>query len=161
MKQDIQKWRSTQHRSRLKYANKLRRRVRRRRTVRISKITGEPIISRQRAERELWKAFSLYIRQRDKTCVLAQFGGCWGHLQAGHVIGRGKKATKYAEDNVFAQCQAHNNLHRYHPQLYYSWYIEKFGAKAFQWLFKRSQQKAKAISTTEAQQLTRYYQSKL
>lgn len=132
-----------------------------RRKQRISKLTGQPIISRSKAEKELWRAFSLYIRQRDKTCVLAPHGGCGGVLQAGHVIKRGKKATKYAEDNVFGQCWAHNKLHRYYPELYFSWYAEKFGAEKFTELVRQSEIPTKVISTSEAQRLTKHYESLL
>ena len=68
MKQDVEKWRAMQKRARLKYMNKPKKK--KRRTKRISKLTGKPIISRQKAERELWRVFSLFIRKRDGACVI-------------------------------------------------------------------------------------------
>lgn len=158
LKSDIHKWRETQRQSVLRYIQKLRSQPKHQAKQRISKLTGLPIISRQKAEKHLWEAFSLHIRKRDKTCVLAHLGGCWGYLQAGHVVGRGRKATKYAEDNVFAQCQAHNKLHRYYPEVYYAWYVKKFGGKKFNELVRRSRVDTKSIPTAEALRLTKHYQ---
>lgn len=131
------------------------------RKVRISKLTGEPIISHQKAHRELWKAFSLFIRQRDKMCVQWETGACQGHLTAGHVIPRGKKAVRYAEDNVFGQCGFHNKLHHYQPYIYNAWYVKTYGADKFTELVRRSLVPTKDLSTSEAQRLTKYYQEKL
>lgn len=127
----------------------------------ISKLTGQQIYSRSELENGLWSVFSQFIRMRDRTCVLDQFGGCQGPLQAGHVIPRGKKPTKYDEANVFGQCAFHNKRHKWHPELYETWYANKFGAQALVDLKSRAQQEAKALTIDEIKKLTDYYAKKI
>ena len=81
-----------------------------------------------------WDYFSLYIRVRDNfTCVLCGNSYEQGYImQAGHVIGRSIKAIKWAEDNVFCQCFICNGQHRYHPEVYFNWFINKYGLEKFQ-----------------------------
>lgn len=138
---------------------------RKRKKLRISKLTGKPIISRQKAERLLWEAFSQYIRKRDKTCVLAHLGGCSAILQAGHVIPRTKHAVKYDEGNVFGQCSSHNYLHSQQrtAYIYIDWFLENRGLQEWNRLndLIKENPENKSISKEEAQRLTKYYQEQI
>lgn len=69
--------------------------------------------SRSKIEKEAWDAFSLYIRERDKYkgCI-----SCGGPVeQAGHMISRRRRATKYDEQNVNGQCRSDNWADKFVP----------------------------------------------
>lgn len=69
--------------------------------------------SRAKLEKEAWDAFSLYIRERDKDkgCI-----SCGGPVeQAGHMISRRRRATKYDERNVNGQCKSDNWADKFVP----------------------------------------------
>lgn len=163
-KERVELWNAAQVKARLKYAAKVKGRPRRvhkkRRKTRISKLTGQPIISRQKAERGLWTAFSLFVRKRDGACVMRDnpTHTCYGALQAGHVIGRTKLATKYHELNVHAQCQGGNYSHQYRPELYIAWFIRKHGAEKYLELTTISATPTKSLSTADCLRLTAHYQ---
>lgn len=58
-------------------------------------------------KRKLWKAFSLYIRERDKyTCFTCGRQAKGSGMHAGHFISKaiGGIALYFHEDNVHAQC---------------------------------------------------------
>ncbi len=91
---------------------------------------------RKKLIKKLDKIFSEYIRLRDGyKCVLC---GSRTNVQAGHLITRNKYSTRWNEENVFAQCKSCNYRHEYQPEIYTSWYIEKFGEKKYLDLVKRS-----------------------
>jgi hypothetical protein len=128
-------------------------------------ITREKLYTRNEWEKALWDAFSLYIRTRDKfRCVLADEPGhrCSGNsLQAGHVIPRGKRAIKYDERQVFAQCAGSNKHHGYYPQEYTNWFIQKYGAALYNELSLLARQKTSAPTIEECKRLIKYYQDKI
>lgn len=128
------------------------------------KVTFEKLYTRNQWEDQLWDAFSLYIRTRDKfRCVLQDIPEhtCTGtSLQAGHVIPRGKRATKYDELNVHAQCAGSNKQHKYYPELYNGWFIMKYGGNTYLDLVLKSKQETKVPSIEECRRLIRYYQDK-
>ena len=137
---------------------------RERKKRKVSKITGEKIYSRSELEDGLWDMFSLFIRMRDKnTCVLAHLGGCSQVIQAGHVIPRTKKPTKYDERNVYAQCKNHNYLHSKanNTHIYTGWFIEKFGAELYTELCELSRQDAKALTPKQLIEMTTLYAKKI
>lgn len=76
-------------------------------------------------KKELWKYFSLYIRQRDKfTCFICGRKGEGGAMHAGHFIPKsvGGLALYFHEDNVHACCYHCNinlggNLYEYGMKL--------------------------------------------
>ena len=91
---------------------------------------------RKKLVKKLDKVFSEYIRLRDGyKCVLC---GSRINIQAGHLITRGKYSTRWDEDNVFAQCRSCNYRHEYQPEIYTSWYIEKFGENRYLDLVEKS-----------------------
>jgi hypothetical protein len=89
------------------------------------------------------RLFSLFICNRDKTCVLKS-PKCWGQIQCGHLISRRIMALRYHEDNCHAQCQYHNSLHRFKPELYTSWFVNKYGSEAYSQLIMMEQVLVKA-----------------
>lgn len=135
-----------------------------RRKRKTNKITHEKIYTRNQWEESLWDAFSLYIRTRDGfRCVLLDNPDhkCSGtSIQAGHVIPRGKRALKYDERQVFAQCAGSNKAHRYYPQEYTNWFIQKFGAVLYSELVTKSHEDTKAPSIAECRRLIIFYQDK-
>lgn len=119
-------------------------------------------LSRQELERKFWVVYSAYIRKRDGKCMMGQmWGGCWGFLQAGHVVSRRKKPTKYDEMNVFGQCQFHNNRHRFNEDPYKAWYVKTYGPDVYLELVKKSEQPAHVLSSNELLVLTETYKQKL
>lgn len=130
---------------------------------RISKITGEVLHTRSWWEGKYWEAYSEYIRARDGfRCVMKDIPGhvCAGVLQAGHIIPRGKRAIKYDERQVFAQCSGGNKAHHHWPQEYTNWFIQKFGQQVYDELVILSRQDAKVPSIKECQERIAYYQAK-
>lgn len=81
--------------------------------------------------------FSLFIRERDKRCVIGG-GKCRGSLQCGHLIKRGKMATRYDEVNCNCLCEYHNYLDNFDHDIYVSWFLRNYGALMYQDLVERS-----------------------
>jgi hypothetical protein len=104
-----------------------------------------------------WDYFSLWIRHRDNwTCVLCGKTYNQGYIQqAGHVIPRGVTAIKWAEDNVFCQCVICNGIHRHNPQIYFDWFIRRFGLDKFQ-EYASAEVKHRMAKHNEAEILTLY-----
>jgi hypothetical protein len=67
-------------------------------------------------------------------CVLRNVDGrhCGGGPQWGHVIPQGQSAyLRWNLSNVFDQCRDHNSIHTRDQSTYHNWYIQTFGANAF------------------------------
>lgn len=89
------------------------------------------------------KVFQIYIRNRDKVCVIGrdieqEKKRCYGYLTCGHLISRGKRILIFSQRNSNGQCQAHNNLHRNYPEVYTNWWINHYGQKAYEALVDAS-----------------------
>lgn len=74
---------------------------------------------RATAEKELWRLFSLYIRQRDAkergkdgyvACITCGQVRHWKGMDAGHYVSRRHQATLYMFNNVHAQCKGCNGF---------------------------------------------------
>lgn len=82
--------------------------------------------------------FSLYIRQRDKKCVI-----CWRreNLNCWHYLSRIANWTRRDEINCNTQCATCNRLHEYNPEPYRRFMIEHYGKKKLveQLLLKEAQ----------------------
>jgi len=88
------------------------------------------------------RLFSLYIRKRDKNkCVL-----CNSHkdIQCGHLIKRGKMATRYDEINCHALCSSCNYKDNFEHDHYVLWFLKSYGALPYQDLVDRSKLLVKA-----------------
>jgi len=96
--------------------------------------------SMTKIKKKTWDCFSLFIRNRDKKCVLC---GSIKGFSAGHLIPRGKASTCYDENNVFGLCSTCNFRDRFEPgyhDRYVAWYYVKFGAGRYINLVNKSQQ---------------------
>lgn len=72
--------------------------------------------------------FSKWIRARDGRCVVC---GTTERLNCGHLFSRIAYSTRWSELNCHAQCFKCNNSHEYDPYPMTSWFIKKFGEKAY------------------------------
>lgn len=89
--------------------------------------------------------FSLFIRKRDNyTCVLCGANQRDSSIQCGHLIKRGKMATRYDEVNCHALCAACNYRDNFDHDIYVNWFVKEYGALPYQDLFDRSRTTVKA-----------------
>ena len=91
---------------------------------------------RQKAEDELWRVFSLWIRQRDADdngymkCISCGKVIHWrdgGNCHAGHYYSRGIRSVKYHEKNSNGQCYSCNMHQEGNKQGYAVGLIKKYG----------------------------------
>lgn len=96
--------------------------------------------ARQRAVKRCDDAFSRYIRARDHytcyTCGAMASDGV--AIQCGHLISRGRGATRWEDENANAQCPSCNLYHEHYPELYTSKWIRDHGFTAYEALVKKS-----------------------
>ena len=78
---------------------------------------------------KLDKIFSLFIRQRDKACVI-----CWSieNLQNWHLFSRVSLATRWDEVNCNTQCSWCNILHESNPRPYTEWFKREYGELVYE-----------------------------
>lgn len=96
---------------------------------------------RQKAVKALDTAFSEYIRERDKyQCYTCGTRGREkdGVMQCGHLITRGKYATRWNPLNAQCQCKSCNMRHEYQPEQYTSKWIEEHGEEQYLELVRES-----------------------
>jgi 5-methylcytosine-specific restriction endonuclease McrA len=89
-------------------------------------------------KKDLWKVFSLFIRQRDNfTCFTCGRKGEGGGMHAGHFISKavGGLALYFHEENVHAQCY-HCNINLGGNQYEYS---KRLGAEKSEELYRLKQ----------------------
>lgn len=94
-------------------------------------------LSRKKLVKELDKWFSLYIRKRDKYCVLC---GTTENLTCGHLFSRVAYSTRWDETNAFGQCAGCNMRHEHDPARFHIWFINKYGKDKFEslhWQYNR------------------------
>lgn len=87
------------------------------------------------------KAFSLYIRTRDKwTCQRChtRYEPPTGALHCSHFMGRGKESTRFDEDNADALCYGCHQYFTSHPIEHYEWQVERKGIDLINQLKLRS-----------------------
>ena len=115
---------------------------------------------------KLDRIFSEYIRKRDSdsdgyiTCATCGKVVHWTEEDAGHFISRAKKATKYDERNVHAQCRGCNrfqNGRQFEMSLYVA---AKYGDDMPHLLLELSRETVK-VNQVWIDELTLHYQSKL
>ncbi len=78
---------------------------------------------------------SLIVRKRDKRCVCC---GSTKRLQCGHLIKRGKAATRFNLINNNAQCSSCNFRHNQYPEHYTSWFVQRYGTTVYRRLIELS-----------------------
>lgn len=102
------------------------------------KIGRKKLPSIKSIKKRTWNLFSLFIRARDKKCVLC---GSVKGFSAGHLIPISKASTRYDENNVFGLCSTCNFRDRFEPGFhdrYVAWYFVKFGAGKYIKLVEKS-----------------------
>ena len=117
-------------------------------------------------EDTLWKWFSLYIRVRD--CEDGGMSYCrscgnpkhFRELQAGHYISRGKKATKYDEENVHSQCVKCNMYLNGNQSGMFSYIVRKYGESKPNELMNKSLMFCKSLSLTDIKYYSDLYRVK-
>lgn len=66
-------------------------------------------------------------------------------LQCAHFYGRGRKATRYDEDNAFGLCGACHIYFTSHPAEFVEWYIKEKGQQAYDLLQARTRTPARYL----------------
>lgn len=90
---------------------------------------------RAKAKQAAWKAFSEYIRLRDKRCVTCPNGSA---QQAGHFIDGRHNAVLFSEEGVHGQCY-HCNVGLKGNKLEYWLFMERtYGRKVIDQLMRES-----------------------
>ena len=93
--------------------------------------------SRKTLVRNLDKAVSQYIRNRDGYCVQC---GTTERLNNGHIFTRKNYSTRWDisdDGNCHTQCWPCNYSHGSDQWPYFKWYIDKFGQEKFDELRRR------------------------
>lgn len=113
--------------------------------------------SRKAIVRELDKVFSVYIRQRDKHCIVC---GSTENLQCGHLFSRVSYSTRWDEMNAHAQCRNCNMVHEHNPHLYTVAFIHKYGQQEYEKLLEKHLQPVK-LKDRDIEELINLYKTKL
>jgi hypothetical protein len=119
-------------------------------------------LSRKKLVNKLDSVFSLYVRQRDSDsngyckCITCGESSHWKKIQAGHFISRKHYATRWDEENVYAQCIA-CNVFRYGEQYKYSLSL---GQKLSKRLLSKSREIVK-FTNYELEDMIEKYKKKL
>lgn len=99
------------------------------------------------------KAFSLYIRTRDRwTCqrCLQTHNPPTQALHCSHFMGRGKEATRFEPLNADALCYGCHQYFTAHPAEHYQWQVSKKGQDVVDKLVLASNQYKKKDRKPEA-----------
>jgi hypothetical protein len=122
-------------------------------------------IKRSTLIKKLDKIFSEYIRKRDADkkgyvkCITSGKKYHYTEVDAGHFISRKEMATRWHEDNVYAQSR-YDNRYRYGKQYEYSLALEKKKKGLPKHLYNLSKQTVK-YSIEDLQNLIDKYKKKL
>lgn len=111
------------------------------------------------------KVFQTHIRFRDKMCVIGrdideEKKRCWGVVTCGHLISRGKRVLIFSSRNSNGQCQGHNGLHRYYPEIYTDWWINHYGLDAYNSLVSASKVNYYKWTREELEKLIKKYEKR-
>lgn len=117
----------------------------------------KPKKNRKKLVKELDNVFSLFIRARDKRCVVC---GTKNKLTCGHLFSRVAYSTRWHELNSHAQCRGCNMRHEYDFYPYQRWFVGQFGEGLYDYLYKVHKRKRK-FNNDEIEQMTQRYQKKL
>ena len=112
------------------------------------------------------RVFSEYIRRRDANangyapcCSCGQVAH-WKDMDAGHYISRTHNTTRYAEQNVHAQCRHCNRYDEGNKSGYTLFLIRQYGKGIIKTLDNLGHQ-TKRFRATELQELLDYYRERL
>ena len=111
---------------------------------------------KQKAKERAWRAFSLYIRTRDKKCCT-----CGGAVQqAGHFIDGRHNAVLFSERGVHGQCY-HCNVGLKGNKLMYWLFMEKTYGRAVIDQLMADSRVAVQYKTHDYEAIAREYEEKL
>lgn len=115
---------------------------------------------RQKAVAYADKWFGEYIKARDKyVCYTCGATRSIAVIQPGHLITRGKYATRWHEDNCMAQCKSCNYRHEFQPEIFTQLWIDDHGVAAYNELVRLSNTPRKWL-TSEIRSLGEYYKER-
>jgi len=116
---------------------------------------------RKKLVKKLDKVFGDYIKERDgNKCVICNMPKEAVRIDPGHLITRASFATRWDEENCFAQCRGCNLTHEYRPEIMTNWFIQKFGQKKYELLYIKSRKPPK-FSEQDLKYMIDYYKDKL
>ena len=116
---------------------------------------------RKKLVKKLDKIFGDYIKERDGyRCVICNMPKDAVVIDPGHLITRASHATRWDEDNCFAQCRGCNMTHVYRPEIFTNWFLQKFGQEKYEMLYIKSRKPPK-YSIPDLKYMIDYYKSKL
>jgi 5-methylcytosine-specific restriction endonuclease McrA len=114
-------------------------------------------------KKKLDHVFELYIRHRDFfrcfTCGIT-YPNNTTDMHAGHLISRKQHATRWDEENVFAQCARCNFRHVWQPHIYTDMYVQRFGADQYHKIVEKSHEIFK-VNKGSLEPLIEKYENKL
>lgn len=88
--------------------------------------------TRKQLVKKLDNVFSLFIRNRDKKCIVC---GSTESLQNGHLFSRVNYSTRWDEVNSNCQCRSCNMRHEYDFEPYRRAFVEKYGQEKYDLLY--------------------------
>ena len=114
--------------------------------------------------KELDKAFSLYIRQRDSKNGIGRCISCgkiieWKKNHCGHYMNRKHMATRFDEQNCNLQCVYCNSFDEGNSEGYRRGLIAKYGEETPEKLYIKKFNVCK-LSQVEVNIMTKYYKQK-
>ena len=100
-------------------------------------------------------AFSFYVRERDRRCVLC---GSRDRLTNGHLITRSKYSTRWDIRNGFCQCVGCNMRHEYDFTPYVEWWTKRFGDHEYHQLVADSN-RIRKYTDEDLKEIATFYQN--
>lgn len=92
-------------------------------------------ITRKGLIRQLDKAMSISIVERDKICFTC---GTTQNLTNGHLFTRGLYIVRWDPLNCHAQCSGCNFRHEFDPAIYQLKFIDKYGLDVYKQLYRKA-----------------------
>jgi hypothetical protein len=103
----------------------------------VSKLGSNKSKERKKLIKQCDTLVSLIVRDRDKRCVCC---GSTERLQCGHLIKRGKAATRFNLTNCNCQCSSCNFKHNQYPEHYTNWFLTVYDLTTYKELIRESLQ---------------------
>ena len=113
----------------------------------------KPKSERKKLVAELDRVFSLFIRARDKQCVIC---GKREGLTNGHLLTRTAYSTRWDEENCACVCIGCNLRHEMDASHYTLWYIRKHGLPSYEALVLKHHTPRKFTGEELKQLIERY-----
>lgn len=110
---------------------------------------------RQKAVDRADRYFSLYIRERDRRCVVCNTTEL---LTCGHLITRSFYATRWDPMNAFGQCKGCNFRHEHDPHPFTAYFLRRYGEEVYLELQRKSHEPYK-ITTPGLRELGDYWKA--